>query len=310
MGVGGNTPCVELRVADELIVFDAGTGIIGLGKALMAQDQIRTVHIVLSHYHWDHIAGLPFFDPAFDAEWTVHFYAPAQNAAELENYLAQQMTAPFFPVDAEEWLAKIHYHAPQTSRFTPATTELCPITLHHPGTTYGYRFSFAGKNIVYAPDNELGLLNTSMAVTRPTLASQDQSMFDAMTAEEHRKSIAFMRDVDLLIHDAQYTVEDYDKKQRWGHSCFEHTVSCALEAGVRDLFFFSHDPSYDDEKVESLRAAGQRMAEERQSPLLCWTSTEGRAIDLDYYAATGRIAPEYDKNPGVASLRASAPRAR
>ena len=112
MGVGGNTPCVELRVGNTIVVLDAGTGIIPFGNAMVQESGVRHVHVVLTHYHWDHISGLPFFVPAFLPGWKIDFFGPADSPDLLAENIAQQMRAPYFPVETETWLADIDYHTP------------------------------------------------------------------------------------------------------------------------------------------------------------------------------------------------------
>ncbi|MBT6272636.1 MAG: MBL fold metallo-hydrolase [Chromatiales bacterium] len=280
MEFGGNTPCVEVRLGDSLVIFDAGTGIIALGNALMQQTEIREVHIVLTHYHWDHISGLPFFVPAFVPGWTIHIYGPASGPEELANRISGQMKAPYFPVEVETWLADIRYHTPGVNRFEVGNAVIQSFAAHHPGTTYGYRLEHDGRSIVYAPDNELSFIRQSIDDRKAEFDEEEKVLLEQMKEEERRKSISFMIGVDLLIHDAQYTQADYQRKRGWGHSCYIDTVTSAVDAGVGSLFLFSHDPNYDDATLDKVEEDAQREAARTGSNMHCACARECTRIDL------------------------------
>ena len=268
MRVGGNTPSIELRVDGQILILDAGTGVIPLGSELMAQREIHELKILLSHYHWDHISGLPFFVPAF---------VPA----ELEMRIAEQMKAPYFPVETETWLADISYHTPHPGPTQIGPARVSSFILHHPGITYGYRIELGDKVIVYAPDNELSFINQSIESRKAEFDEAERRLLDEMKEEDRWRTIEFMDGVDILIHDAQYTLDDYSRKRGWGHSCYIDTVNSAIDAGVKHLFLFSHDPSYDDDKLEELHQHTLDIIQERQARLTCHLAREGMVIDLD-----------------------------
>ena len=281
MKVGGNTPCIELRLGDQLLVFDAGTGIIPLGQALVKQSEVRHLTVILTHYHWDHISGLPFFVPAFVPGWSIDFYGPASCAGELRHHISQQMKAPYFPVETETWLADISYQVPGASATQIGPVKISYFTMHHPGLTYGYRVEVNGKTIVYAPDNELDFITQSIEQRKDEFDEDERRLLEEMKKEEKWRGIEFMHRADILIHDAQYTLDDYRKKRGWGHSCYIDTVNSAIDADVKSLYLFSHDPSYDDERLdEVLRDAGT-VVENRQSKMPCQLAREGTVIALD-----------------------------
>ena len=280
MKVGGNTPCVEVHAGDQLFILDAGTGIIPLGNALMGQSEIRELTIVLTHYHWDHISGLPFFVPAFVPGWKINIYGPAESAEELEHHISQQMRAPYFPVETETWLADINYQTPG-DMLRLGDIEIKYFTMHHPGLTYAYRAAVNGKVVVYAPDNELAFINQSIDERKEEFDEHEQLLLEEMKEEQKWRGLEFMDKADILIHDAQYTPEDYAKKRGWGHSCYIETVMSAIDADVKELYLFSHDPNYNDDKLEQLREDAAQLARDQKSNMPCSLAIEGVQIDLD-----------------------------
>lgn len=281
MKIGGNTPCVELRLGEHTLLFDAGTGVIPFGHSTVKHSLTGHLNIFLSHYHWDHISGLPFFVPAFLPGYSIDFYGPASSPAELEEHIAQQMRAPYFPVETETWLASIRYHAPHHQPIHVGPARISTFVLHHPGLTYGYRIEINGKVILYCPDNEVFFVNQRIDLMRDEFDEVEHTFLEEMKEEQRGRVTEFMRDADILIHDAQYTEEDYARKRGWGHSCYADTVTSAIDAKVKNLFLFSYDPNYDDEQVDGLHTRANKLIEERQAAIICHKTCEGMIIDLD-----------------------------
>ena len=281
MKTGGNTPCVELHLDGNTLLFDAGTGIIPFGHALIRRASNAHLNIFLTHYHWDHISGLPFFVPAFTQGVDIDFYGPADSPSELERHIAQQMKAPYFPVETETWLARIRYHTPQGEPVQVGPARVSSFVLHHPGLTYGYRIEVHGKVILYCPDNEIFLVNQRIDAMRDEFDEDEHALLEEMKEEQRGRVTEYMRDADMLIHDAQYTPDDYQRKRGWGHSCYIDTVNSAVDANVKHLFLFSYDPSYDDEQVDTLHSRSRDIIAERQSSMVCHKSCEGMIIELD-----------------------------
>ena len=281
MKVGGNTPCVELSLDGHVFAFDAGTGIIPFGHALLRERKSGHLNVFLTHYHWDHIAGLPFFVPAFTPGFDIDIYGPADSPAELESHIAQQMKAPYFPVETETWLAKVRYHTPHHEPVQIGPASISSFVLHHPGLTFGYRIEVAGKVILYCPDNEILFVNQRIDAMRDEFDEDEHALLEAMKEEQRGRVTEFMRDADILIHDAQYTPEDYQRKRGWGHSCYIDTVNSAIDANVKHLFLFSYDPNYDDEQVDEMHERARELQQQRQAAMLCHKTREGYIIELD-----------------------------
>jgi phosphoribosyl 1,2-cyclic phosphodiesterase len=279
---GGNTSCVEFRSGDHVLICDAGSGIIPLGNALMGEPAIRRVAVFVTHYHWDHIAGLPFFMPAFTPDWTIHFFGPGKDETEVEAALAQQMKAPYFPVETETWLAEIRYLRATAGQVVYGPFRVQPFYVHHPGSTFGYRIEVAGKTVVYVSDNELLFLDQSIdrRLAEHDLESGEHELLLRMKDEARRSSLRFFRDADILIHDAQYTPQDYARKRGWGHSCYIDTVNCAIDAGVRHLYLYHLDPAYPDDQIDALHAHALSIIRERGADLPCDVAREGLVIPL------------------------------
>jgi phosphoribosyl 1,2-cyclic phosphodiesterase len=281
LGVGGNTSCVEIRVDDHVLLCDAGTGIINFGNHMLRQKDIRDLLIILTHYHWDHICGLPFFVPAFVPDWNISIFGPGQKAADIEEYVSAQMKAPFFPVGTETWLAKVRYVTPPPDhRIAHGPIQIAYDNVHHPGSTFGYRIRANGKNILYVSDNECLYLDKSIKLKYGELSAEEQSLYDRMQREEYESEIKLLQGADIVIHDAQYTPEDYQKKRGWGHSCFIDTVNTAIEAGVKELYLYHHDPNYDDQEMEKIQRRALEVIRERKSDLVCHLAKEGMIVEL------------------------------
>jgi len=280
LGVGGNTSCVEIRSGDHLLICDAGTGIIPLGNELMQQNKIRETLILLTHYHWDHVCGLPFFVPAFMPDWKIDFFGPGESPRYMEQNISSQMQAPYFPVGTETWLAETNYLDPKIDSFMYGPMKIDFSNVHHPGITYGYKIEVNGKTIIYASDNECKFIEKSIKHRTDELNEEELELFNEMIQEEHQSELIFFKDADILIHDAQYTLEDYNKKRGWGHSCYIDTVTTAIDANVKELYLFHHDPNYDDKAMEAIHKHSIEIIKERGSSLVCHIAKEGVILDI------------------------------
>jgi len=255
---GGNTPCIELRFGpDRLIILDAGSGIRELGNALMAEQRGKPLEteLYLTHTHWDHIMGFPFFVPIYLPTTRLTVYGPVTYEAEgLETIVGGQLSYRYFPVRTAELAADIRYvHLKEERRDLGDGIILTTKYLNHPILCLGYRFEYQGKVVCTAYDTEP---YRNLFCTDPNDPAYDETMAeegDRVAMEQNRLLEEFFAGADLLIYDAQYTEEEYRSgKLGWGHSTFEWAVAAAQRADVRRLVLFHHDPLRTDGQLDEL----------------------------------------------------------
>jgi phosphoribosyl 1,2-cyclic phosphodiesterase len=275
LGYGGNTSCVEVRAGDQILIFDAGTGIRELGVALMHEAQAAplTLHLFISHTHWDHIQGLPFFLPAYQANATIHVYGSPGQGRSLEKVLRGQMDADYFPVALGDMASTMRVHEYRAASWQLGDVAIDAMYLNHPGMNLGYRVRHGGKTLIYATDHE-PYRHTLDQVARRAEAGRE---FGGRLDEEF---VRFVAGADLYIGEAQYTDEEYTAKVGWGHSSLSATVEVALKAQVRRLALFHHDPMHADDVITAMVEVAQRLIAAQLSPLQCFAAREGQIVDL------------------------------
>jgi phosphoribosyl 1,2-cyclic phosphodiesterase len=268
---GGNTSCVELRAVDgTLIVLDCGTGAHGLGQRLATSGQALRGHLLITHTHWDHIQGFPFFAPLFIGRSRWDIYGPGGLGRSLKTTLAGQMNRSYFPVALSDLGAAMRFHDLDEGRFTIGGVRVEVQRLNHPAPTFGYRLHADGVSVVYAVDHEP---YDGGGTTRPLHRWAPGHPGD-------RRHIAFLEGADLIIHDAQYTVEEYPAKLGWGHTPVERAVDYALAAGARRLALFHHDPLRDDEAIDRLLVVCRERAARAGGGLYIFAAAEGQELAL------------------------------
>ena len=274
---GGNTSCVEVRGVDgTLIVLDCGTGAHGLGQALVSAGGPRCDgHLMITHTHWDHIQGFPFFAPLFIPGNTWDIYAPGALGQQLERTLAGQMEYNYFPVTLAQLGASIRFHDLVEGRFAVGAVRITAQYLNHPALALGYRLQSGGNVVAYSVDHEPHAPNPA--------ARRDG---EPPGHGEDQRHVEFLADADLVIHDAQYTVEEYPQKTGWGHTPAEWAVDYALAARAKRLALFHHDPLRDDDAVDRLVEACRRRARAAGSALQVFAAAEGQELRLIEHDAT------------------------
>jgi phosphoribosyl 1,2-cyclic phosphodiesterase len=241
---GGNTPCIEVRCGEEVLIFDLGTGVRELGERLVATGKPVRASVFLSHYHYDHLQGLPFFIPIFDPRNAFTFYGAVREGRTVRDVVAGQMVQPYFPVTAEAtFRAKLDYVTVAPGEpFEVGGARVSTFDLNHPGGSLGFRIDFAGRSLVYATDVERG-------------SPQDAAFSD------------WARGADVLIYDAQYTDDEYEgrvgpRRVGWGHSTWKSAVEAADQSGARRLVLFHHEPTRDDAGMDRLVRAARKVRPE------------------------------------------------
>lgn len=235
--VGGNTSCVEVRCGAQRLVLDAGTGLRSLGNALVRElaGGALEATLLLSHFHWDHIQGLPFFVPAYLPQTKLAIVGAGGDRHTLRDKLSRQMTEPHFPVQLDDLSAQMTFREARAGQSLAIGDVVVKVArLNHPGGVFAYRIEHGGRALVYATDTE------HYACVDPALR-------------------ALAEGADVLVYDAQYTPEEYQGKVGWGHSTYAAGAEVARSAGVGELVLFHHDPQRDDAGVAALEGAARAL---------------------------------------------------
>lgn len=275
---GGNTSCVEVRTnSGSLLILDSGTGIRELGEHLLAEGKEIHGHVLLSHTHWDHIQGWPFFMPAFlpQNEFTIH--ALAGYHAQLESVLANQMEHHYFPVTFDSMAAGINVHELREEDLLLDDARVTVHYMNHTCVCLGYRIEADGKALVFATDTEPHGLGLESSVEEPPSADGGRPRFPH---DRDQHLAAFVDGADLLIMDCQYTDEEYPEKIGWGHSTTGYATDIAVLGGAKRLAIFHHDPLRGDEQVDQIVARARARADAYGSDMRVFGAAEGDTIEL------------------------------
>ncbi|MGH9661493.1 MAG: MBL fold metallo-hydrolase [Bryobacteraceae bacterium] len=266
---GGNTTCIEVRGDDgHLVILDAGTGIRELGRSLVnsANGRPITGDVFFSHAHWDHIQGLPFFTPAFQAGNQFRLFGAPTLLQSLELVLRQQMSPVVFPVAFDDLHARMEFRELTGHRLSENDIEVNAISVRHPGGALGFRLSPAGspgRSVVFIPDNEI-----------------DRFGDDAPGAPTRAELLRFARGARVLIHDAMYTGAEYMDHRGWGHSSYRDAVDFAIAAEVETLVLFHHDPERSDAELVAQLALCHEMVNERNGRVNVIAAAEGMEMEV------------------------------
>jgi phosphoribosyl 1,2-cyclic phosphodiesterase len=258
---GGNTSCVEIRLADDrLIIVDAGTGARNFGVA-MGKDRPDRMDILLTHLHLDHIEGLGFFGPLWDPNVEIHLWGPPSPLHTLRERLAAYFSPPLFPVHIDDIPSNLVFHDVPEEEWEIGSVKVRAEQVNHPGPTVGYRLEEKGKVFTYISDHE------------PALGIDLQAV-----APEWISGYGLAYGADVMFHDAQYTEDEYTPRVGWGHSSIAQTVTFGLITKVRQLYFFHHDPLHSDGQLESMLARAKDLWGDEHNGLAL--SYEGMELEI------------------------------
>lgn len=277
--IGGNTSCVEVRVGDQVIILDAGSGIRRLGQALMKEfrDKPLSITMLVSHTHWDHIQGFPFFIPAYSPRVNVRVLGYGGAVHGLRGALFEQMQSAFFPVGLNQMASHVIFEELDDMQFDLGAVKVRTIFANHPGICLAYRLATPAGDIVYMPDHE-AYERHEVERQRTTGETSAHGLDYARVQDE--KVVAFFRGADVIIADSQYDAAEYPSRLGWGHTCVDDTVTFAMRAGAKQLFLFHHDPDHHDEKIAAMIARARELVAAGASSLLVAAAREVAEVVL------------------------------
>ncbi len=262
---GGNTSCVSIEFPkDNFFIFDAGTGIKELSNYLMSERHTLTkATIFISHPHWDHINGIPFFAPLYTKGNEIEICGPPNGDMSMRKLISGQMDGVYFPINIKEFGATVSFHNLGEERFDIDAIKIQTMFLNHPGQCLGYRLDYRDRSICYITDNEIYPESSSL---------YSESYVNKLTD--------FVSDTDVLITDCTYTDEEYEDKIGWGHSSVNQVVELAYRARVKTLYLFHHDPDQTDDDIDNKVKMAQVVLEKKGSSTMCTAPKEGESFDV------------------------------
>jgi phosphoribosyl 1,2-cyclic phosphodiesterase len=298
---GGNTSCVEVQVGNETFILDCGTGMRELGRSLVASGNPVNATIMISHSHWDHIQGFPFFGPLFFAGNQFTVLGPQEHTNRLNETLGGQMQYRYFPIGLDQLAAEIRYQEVREEKFTSGSAVISTHYLNHTLMAMAYKIEAGGRSVAYATDTE------PFSQQARAWESSDSRKFlhkgDAALAE-------FVSGCDVLILDTQYTAHEYPTKVGWGHSTADYAIDIAISAGVNTLVLFHHEPTRVDTAVTVLEQLAQRRVREECPELEVYAAAEGLTLELEdapghELPATERHLPQFHPRVRIAVIGSS-----
>lgn len=257
---GGDTTCIEIRTRnDDIIIIDAGTGIRRLGNKLIKEKRHK-YDFVFTHAHWDHLMGFPFFKPLYLKHTEIRIHTHPFSDKYVNDMIPRIMAPPNFPVRYSDLKAKIFYKNGSPAQFKIGSVTVEPIPLSHPDKGSGYKFIEAGKSFVFLTDNELGFVHPG--------------------GLPYKAYLDFSSGADLLIHDAEYTPEEYKNRKEWGHSVYTDALNLAIEAGVKKLGLFHLSQERTDCKMDKIVEICKQIIVEKGSSLECFAVGSDMTFEL------------------------------
>ncbi len=257
---GGDTTCIEIETnAGETVIIDAGSGIRRLGNKLIERN-CRNINLLFTHSHWDHLLGFPFFKPIYSKGTKMTIYGCRFAQQSIERILSNTMTPPFFPVKLENIRAELSFRGACTEPFSIHSLSISPIFLSHPNRGIGYKVVEEDKSFVFLTDNELGY----------------QHPGGRLFADY----VQFANEADLLIHDAEFTGEEYKKTKTWGHSTYDDALLLAHDANVKQFGLFHHNQERSDQAIDDIVRSCRHTTKNRNSRMVCFAVYTGMEIHL------------------------------
>ncbi len=255
---GGDSPCMEVRTTDgDIIIVDAGSGIRRAGNRLIKEKR-TSFHLIFTHAHWDHILGFPFLKPIYRPDTCIDVYGCAGAGMTMRDTLAKSMAAPYFPVPYDSIAAEMRYHGACAESLTIGSVEIATISLSHPNGGIGFRFSENGSSFVFLTDNELTYRHPG-----------------GLDPEAYRE---FCTGADILIHDAEFTAEEYRSTRTWGHSVYTDALDLAIGAGVRKFGLYHHNQGRTDDALDVILDDCRRIAAARGSEVEIFAAAQDMEI--------------------------------
>lgn len=257
---GGDSTCLEIRTSDDdVIIVDAGTGIRRLGAELLREGR-KEYSLIFTHAHWDHIWGFPFFKPIYLRGTRIAIVGCPFAQKSVRKMISPTMAPPNFPVNFDDVAAEISYRTDCQSKFSIGSMTVTPILLSHPNRGLGYRFEENGTSFVFLTDNEL--------------------MFRHPGGLDYEDYLAFSSNADLLIHDAEFTDEEYKRTKAWGHSVYTDALRLALEAKVKAFGLFHHNQERDDATLNGMVQTCKEISRAKAPTLKCFAVRQGMEMRL------------------------------
>ena len=260
--VGGNTTCLEISTDNRIrIIVDAGTGIRELGLHLVKDENPDPITLLLTHSHWDHLAGFTFFNPAYHPAHVISVYGNRMAMNVLQRDIFERQDNRYFPVNMDDFRAEIVFNRKMPSPLVFGDIQINSINLNHPGNGYGFKFTHKKRKVAFITDNEIG-----------------KNYRGGNSSEE---IIKYCRGLDILIHDAQYLPSEIDAHRGWGHSTYEEVLELARLAEIPHVYLTHHDPERDDNECARLLEAARQYIDDQKIDMRCDLAIEGNSISLE-----------------------------
>ena len=277
MRYGGNTSCLQLLGGNEVVILDGGTGLRELGLKLAAEGRPLKIHLLLSHTHWDHIQGFPFFTPIYNPANEIVVYGPRPLDKSLQEAVMFQMQYAYFPVRGVELAARMQFREIEEQTWKIGDIELSTKSMNHPIRVLAYKFRRGDRSGVYTGDNE-----PYYDVMAEKGDPSDPAIRRRLSFIEgcNRSVVDFLSGTDLLVAAAQYTDEEYAQKRGWGHSSLTQVVTMAAQAAVRRLVLFHHEPTHTDAGMDQHAKRAKALAKKLAKKMDVVTAKEGMTLEV------------------------------